>query len=528
MLIDIRLPLRGGFTRKTNHLTYLCNVTSGSPSGTKIVDAQHIIGVKSYLHKYVEQPGPKVVFVDDSTCTTKGYGYIKCNGIVFTKVAFVNGLTYNLISISQLYDAKYIVHFDEKRGIIFNSNKKFVMIAPRVRDVYVLDITSLAQESCFFAKVSECLNWLWHKRLSYLNFKTINQLSKHNLVIGLPSFIYSKDKPCSSCEKGKHHRANLKTKQTSSIKKFLHLLHMDLFGSVTPRSINHENYTLNIVDEYSRVENQNDIKVKQLRTDNVYIHNHKDHLGQFDEKANDGYFLGHLLVSKAFRVFNTRRQKTKETFHITFDESTKAIKFSKPLVDNITIAEPERNKGDETGIVIKNKTRLVAQGYRQEEGIDYDETFAPFLRLEAIRIFLTFATYMNFTVYHMDLKSAFLNGKLKEEVYVQQPPDFESSEFPNHVCKLDKAFYELKQAPRAWCLKGTPSLGLWYLKYSSFDLKGYSDSNYVGYNMDRKSTSAKAEYVAIARCCANILWMKSHLIDYDIVYEKVHLKIARA
>ncbi|GKD63957.1 retrovirus-related pol polyprotein from transposon TNT 1-94 [Tanacetum coccineum] len=189
--------------------------------------SRHMTGVKSCLHKHVEQPGPKVVFGDDSTCTTEGYGSIKCNGIFFIK-------------------------FDEKRGTIFNSNKEIVMIAPRVRDVYVLDMTSSAQESCFFAKASENLNWLWHKRLAHLNFKTINKLAKQNLVIGLPSLVYSKDKPCSSCEKGKHHRASFKTKQTSSIKKCLHLLHMDLFGPVTPRSINHEKYTLVIVDEYSR------------------------------------------------------------------------------------------------------------------------------------------------------------------------------------------------------------------------------------------------------------------------------------
>ncbi|GKA81636.1 RNA-directed DNA polymerase, eukaryota, reverse transcriptase zinc-binding domain protein [Tanacetum coccineum] len=586
--------------------------------------------------------------------------------------------------------------FDEKRGTIFNSNKEIVMIAPRVRDVYVLDMTSSEQESCFFARATENLNWLWHKRLAHLNFKTINQLAKQNLVMGLPSLVYSKDKPCSSCEKGKHHKASFKTKQTFSIKKCLHLLHMDLFGPVTPRSINHEKYTLVIVDEYSRytwvyflkkkshapetimsfikrVENQNDIKVKQLRTDNgtefrnsilvsfcdekgisqnfsspytpeqngvterknrtimnleeqyfqdlsfqnntgmklipnidfihvfgcpVYIHKHKDYLGKFDEKANDGYFLGYSLVSKAFRVFNTRKQQTEETYHIIFNESTDAIKFLKSLVDNINIAESERyppdeyihhyktlskvskndilndnrpehsnhnndspiieniinaeavqdseptsslvedasaqniipipnipsssipftislvtqdrlsqdkhielvniigdlaagmltramsktlsaasaheclfvnflseeepkkvsetlkhpgwvDAIDETGIVIKNKARLVAPGYNHQEGINYDETFAPIARLEAIRIFLAFSTYMNFIFYQMDVKSAFLNGKLKEEVYVKQPPRFESSEFQNHVYKLDKALYGLKQVPRA-------------------------------------------------------------------------------
>ncbi|GKA84837.1 retrovirus-related pol polyprotein from transposon TNT 1-94 [Tanacetum coccineum] len=117
--------------------------------------SRHMNGVKIYLHKYVEQPGPKVVFGDDSTCVTEGYGSIKCNGIVFTKVAFVNDLTYNLVSISQLYDAKYIVQVDEKIETIFNSNKEIVMIAPRVKDVYVLDMTSSAQESYFFAKATE-------------------------------------------------------------------------------------------------------------------------------------------------------------------------------------------------------------------------------------------------------------------------------------------------------------------------------------------------------------------------------------
>ncbi|GKD99167.1 retrovirus-related pol polyprotein from transposon TNT 1-94 [Tanacetum coccineum] len=108
------------------------------------------------------------------------------------------------------------------------------------------------------------------------------------------------------------------------------------------------------------------------------------------------------------------------------------------------------NKKDEHGITTKNKARLVAQGYSQEEGIDYDETFAPIARMEAIRIFLAFATYMNFILFQMDVKRAFLNGKQKEEVYVKQPPGFESNEFSDYVCKLDKALYGLKQTPRAW------------------------------------------------------------------------------
>ncbi|GKD36491.1 putative ribonuclease H-like domain-containing protein [Tanacetum coccineum] len=108
------------------------------------------------------------------------------------------------------------------------------------------------------------------------------------------------------------------------------------------------------------------------------------------------------------------------------------------------------NKKDERGIVVRNKARLVAQGYTQEEGIDYDEVFAPVARIEAIRLFLAYASFMGFIVYQMDVKSAFLYGTIEEEVYVCQPPGFEDPQFPDKVYKVEKALYGLHQAPRAW------------------------------------------------------------------------------
>nr|GEW87616.1 ribonuclease H-like domain-containing protein [Tanacetum cinerariifolium] len=109
-----------------------------------------------------------------------------------------------------------------------------------------------------------------------------------------------------------------------------------------------------------------------------------------------------------------------------------------------------KNKKDESSLVIRNKARLVAVGYSQQEGIDYDETFASFARIEAIRLFLAYAAHKDFTVFQMDVKIAFLNGILKEEVYVGQPLGFVSKQYPDHVYALDKALYYLKQAPRAW------------------------------------------------------------------------------
>nr|GEV70902.1 retrovirus-related Pol polyprotein from transposon TNT 1-94 [Tanacetum cinerariifolium] len=499
------------------------------------------------------------------------------------------------------------------------------MIVPRRNDVYVLDMSSLTpNEACFFAKASDSVNWLWHKRISRLSFKNINKLAKQNKVLGLISLVYSKNKPCTTCDKGKHHRDSFKTKQNFSIMKCLHLLHMDLFGPVSPMSINHEKYTLVIVDEYSRyiwvyflkkksqapemimsfikmVENQNDVKVKQIRTDNMTkFRNHEiesfcDEKGisqnfsspytpeqngvverknrtlieaartmlnrsalskhfwteairitcKFDAKDDDGYFLGYSFVSKAFRVFNTRRQQIKETYHVTCDESMEAIKFTHTSEDEIenhaleviALNEPDiphtKNTDDPTGnntevsgsitesLVpdvtqshISNQASTSSHHVPQDrwsrdqhiklvniigdpgEGMLTRSMAAKLLaasaselaRMKAIRIFLAFTTYMNFKVYLMDVKSAFLNEKLKEEVYVKQPFGFESSEFPDYV-------YLKEMSP---CPSDDKGISICQEQYTKNVLKKYeiSDSsslktpmvppNYLGPDLARK------------------------------------------
>ncbi|GJU76648.1 putative ribonuclease H-like domain-containing protein [Tanacetum coccineum] len=291
-----------------------------------------------------------------------------------------------------------------------------------------------------------------------------------------------------------------------------------------------------------------------------------------------------------------------------------------------------RNKRDERSIVVKNKARLVAQGFRQEEGIDYDEVFAPVARIEAIRLFLAFASYMGFTVYQMDVKSAFLYGTIEEEVYVHQPPGFVDPAHPNKVYNkvitvfmvtssslglefeecMHKRFQmssmgeltfflglQVKQQPDgifisqdksmigslmyltasrpdimfAVCacarfqvtpkashlnavkrifryLKHQPKLGLWYPRDSPFELEAYSDSDYGGASLDRKSTTGgcqflgrrliswqckkqtivansttEAEYVAAANCCGQVLWIQNQMMDYgfNFMNTKIHI-----
>jgi hypothetical protein len=113
------------------------------------------------------------------------------------------------------------------------------------------------------------------------------------------------------------------------------------------------------------------------------------------------------------------------------------------------------NKQDEYRVVTRNKAILVAKGYAQITGLDFEDTFAPIDRIESIQILLAYAAHYSFKLYQMDMKSAFLNGPIKEEVYVEQPPGFEDDRYPDHMYKLSKALYGLKQAPTAWyeCLR---------------------------------------------------------------------------
>ncbi|GJX95382.1 putative ribonuclease H-like domain-containing protein [Tanacetum coccineum] len=288
----------------------------------------------------------------------------------------------------------------------------------------------------------------------------------------------------------------------------------------------------------------------------VTILNTIDHLGKFDGKADEGFFVGYSLNSKAFRIFNSRTGIVEENLYIRFSENTPNGEHSlmvlqedninstnnvntastnkvntvggktsielpfdpnMPTLEDVSIfnslrddeddgAEADmnnldttiqvspilttrihkdhpleqeellqfklqevwtlvdlligkraigskwvfKNKKDESGIMIINKARLVAQGYTQEDGIDYDEVFAPVARIEAIRLFLAYASFKDFVVYRMDVKSDFLYGKIEEEVYVCQPPGFEDPDFLDRVYKVEKVLYGLHQAPRAW------------------------------------------------------------------------------
>ncbi|GJT40871.1 retrovirus-related pol polyprotein from transposon TNT 1-94 [Tanacetum coccineum] len=954
---------------------------------------RHMTGNMSYLTDYEEIDGGYVAFRGNpkgGKITRKGT--IKTCNLDFENVYFVRKLKFNLFSVSQMYDKKNSVLFNDTECIVLSPNFKLIderqvlLRVPRKNNMYSVDLKNIVPKgglTCLFAKATSDESKLWHKRLGHLNFKTMNKLVKGNLVRGLPSKHFENDQTCVACQKRKQHRASCKSKTENSISLPLHLLHIYLFDPTFVKRLKKKMYCLVVTDDYSRftwvfflatkdetsgilkffiigIENLVDHKgilrqfsvartpqqnvvaerrnmtlIEDARTmladsklpttfwaeavnTTCYVQNRVlvvkpynetpyerfhgktptlsfmrpfrcpvtilntiDHLGKFDGKADEGFFVGYSLNSKAFRVFNSRKKIVKENLHIRFSESTPNVVGSGPdwlfdidaltrtmnyepinvepvkdyillplwtadppfsqdpksyhddgskpssddgkkvdedprkgsecndqekednvnsinnvntvsstinaaginevndVGENISIELPFdlkmlsleddsifnfssndedddveadmnnldttiqvspitttrihkdhpldqvigdlklatitrkmsknleehgfvgrtqkvdlpnrkraigskwvfRNKKDEKGIVIRNKARLVAQGYTQEEGIDYDEVFAPVARIKAIRLFLAYALFKDFVVYQMDVKSDFLYGKIKEEVYVCQPPRFEDPNFPNRVNKVEKALYGLHQAPRAWyealstylldngfqrgkidktlfikrhkgdillmssmgeltfllrlqvkqkkdgifisqdkyvveilksevktastpmetqkpllkdedgeevdvhmyrsmigslmyltssrpdimfavcaCaryqvnpkvshlhavkrifryLKGQPKLGIWYPKDSPFDLVAYTDSDYAGASLDRKSTTGgcqflrcrliswqckkqtvvansttEAEYVATSSCCGQVLWIQNQLLDY--------------
>nr|GEZ78475.1 retrovirus-related Pol polyprotein from transposon TNT 1-94 [Tanacetum cinerariifolium] len=492
-----------------------------------------------------------------------------------------------------------------------------------------------ASPICLMARTSSTKSWLWHQRLSHLNFDTINDLARNDLVLGLSKFKYHKEHLYPSCEQGKSKRASHPPKPVPNSRQRLHLLHMDLCGPMRIASINEKLYVLVIVDDYSRytwvhflrskdeapeviktflkriivllqspviiirtdnrtefknqalkdyfdsvgishqmssvrtpqqnrvVERRNRTLVEAARTMLIFSHaplflwakaiattcftqnrsiihrrfnkipyelingrkldisfllvfgalcylkNDREDIGKLGAKGldltyapstittqqltegeldllfeamYDDYIGGQPLASARtvppaqepqVRQTSTTSTTIADTAPTPTNSSSHATNIpitsqdidelnSNAMVDGNTFVNLFANSStsaaessssqnhDEEQTVIRNKSRLVVKGYRQEEGIDFEESFAPVARMEAIRIFLAYAAHKSFLVFQMDVKAAFLHGSLKEYVYVCQPEGFINADHPSHVYKLKKALYGLKQALRAW------------------------------------------------------------------------------
>ncbi|GJY65526.1 retrovirus-related pol polyprotein from transposon TNT 1-94 [Tanacetum coccineum] len=571
-------------------------------------------------------------------------------------------------SVGQFCDGDLEVAFRSKTCYVRNLEGDDLLTGGRDSNLYTISISDMAASSpiCLMSKATSTKSWLWHRRLSHLNFGTINDLTKLDLVDGLPKFKYGKDHLCSACERGKSKKASHPPKLIPSDYSKLELLHMDLCGPMRVASVNGKKYILVIVDDFSRftwvyflrskdetpeiikkfiAQAQLNYKAKvcKIRTDNgtefknatlkayyeklgimqqfsiartpqqngvverrnrtlveaartmliflrlpeflwaeavatacftqnwsiintrhnktpyellhgrkpnvEYFHvfgslcystNDRDDLGKMKPKADIGVFIGYSETSRAMasehdclepelQQFNNHNSSanpmntpSKEDLDNLFSPMFEDY-FEKASSDTIINSAAQPTHDQEVSpstysiIVDTHEAPLVvtpsdeqtspislqeSDEFNQEDSADFDDqvigdpskpvmthqrlhtdsevfmyaltvsTIEPknikdamadhswiesmqdrlnqFERLQAVRMFIAFAAHRNITIFQMDVKTAFLNGPLKEEVYVSQPEGFIDSEFPNHVYRLKKSLYGLKQAPRAW------------------------------------------------------------------------------
>ncbi|GJZ07581.1 putative ribonuclease H-like domain-containing protein [Tanacetum coccineum] len=268
-----------------------------------IVDSgcsRHMTGNKAYLAEFQDFNGGPVAFGGSRGYIT-GKGKIKTGKLDFEDVCFVKELQhFNLFSVSQICDKKNKVLFTDSECLVLSSEFKLpdenqvLLKIPRQNNMYSFNLENIVPSgglACLIAKATTDESNKWHRRLGHVNFKNLNKLVKGNLVRGLPSKIFQNDHTCVACQKGKQHKASCKAKTVSSISHSLQLLHMDLFGPTSVRSLNHKTYCLVITDDFSRfswvfflrtkdetsailkdfirqIENQLNQKVKTIRCDN--------------------------------------------------------------------------------------------------------------------------------------------------------------------------------------------------------------------------------------------------------------------
>nr|GEU70596.1 hypothetical protein [Tanacetum cinerariifolium] len=694
--------------------------------------SKHMTEDRSQLVNFVQKFLGMVKFGNDHVAKIMGYRDYHIGNMTISRVYYGEGLGHNLYSVGKFFDSDLEVAFRQHTYFISNLDGVDLLTGSRGNNLYTLSLQDIMASSpiCLLSKASKTKSWLWHCRLSHMNFGAINHLARQGLVRGLPKLKFEKDYLCSACAMGKSTKKTHKPKSEDTNQEKLYLLHMDLCGPMRVESINGRKYILVIVDDYSRftwvkflrskdetldfiikflkmIQVRLKVSVRRIRTDNgtEFVNqtlrdsyeevgiSHETSVVRSSQQNGVVERRNHTLIEAAHMmliyaqaplflwaeavatacftqnrsIIRLRHGKTPyellhsklpdlsfsmclvlsaiqqmivriwtrrivETIHVDFDELTAMASeqrtpeviapiaevippvnadstgstsstmvdqdahslskthttteiqssvipqdirddnldmeiahmgndslFGVPILEvtfaqSSSTASPQSNvqathlmphhnskwtkdhllnniigqlsrpvstrlqlheqalfcyynafltsvepktykealnqfcwieamqeelneferlevwelvprpdqvmvitlkwiykvKLDELGGILKNKARLVARGNRQEEGIDFEESFAPFARLEAIRIFLAYVAHKNMVVYKMDVKTVFLNGNLREEVYISQPDGFVDPDNLNHMYKLKKALYGWKQAPRAW------------------------------------------------------------------------------
>nr|GEX39616.1 Gag-Pol polyprotein [Tanacetum cinerariifolium] len=632
----------------SNHFACVTKMLNDVHARTK--KPKHMTGNLKLLCNFVEKFLGTVCFGNDQFAPILCYGDLVQGNVTINRVYYVKGLNYNLFSVGQFCDADLEVAFRKSTSFVRDLQGNNLLTDNRGSDLYTISLQESTSSTplCLMAKASPTQAWLWHRRLSHLNFDYINLLSKKDIVIGLPKLKYVKDQLCSSCELIKSKRSSFKSKAVPSSKGRLNLLHIDLCGPMRNDVVKRWNrtlveaartmlsasklplffwaeaiatacYTQNrsiIIPTHGKIPyhiiNDRKPSIKHLHIFGFicYITRDGENLDKMKEKGDQCILVGYSTQSKGYRVYNKRTRMIVESIHIRFDEIKEVSETS--VANNTSGLVPQRQKASDydnsdpgsnpqdkqpsmniqttsaplthTYVPAEKNNDYQAEGehvqddeftnpfcaltqevaessshnigdsnvptfnqpqvseYRwtkdhpleqvcgnpsrpvqtrrqletdpemcmfaltvstaepknikeamadsawieamQEElhqfdrlqGIDFEESFALVARLEFVLIFTAYAAHKSFPIYQMDVKTAFLNGPLKEEVYVAQPDGFVDPDHLEKVYRIKKALYGLKQTPRAW-----------YDKLSKFlTSKGFAKGQSIGTPMATK------------------------------------------
>nr|GEW70228.1 hypothetical protein [Tanacetum cinerariifolium] len=530
----------------------MVNVVKGNWHALKdkgVIDSgcsRHKTGNMSYVSNFKELIGRYVAFGGNPK-GGKIFGKckIKTGKLDFDDVYFVKELKFNIFSVSQMCDKKNNVLFTDTECLVVSPEFKLpdenqvLLRVHREKNMYNVDLKNIVpfrDLTCLFAVATIDESNLWHRMLGHINFKTMNNLVKGNLVRGLPTKVFENNYTCVAYLLGKFDgkagegflvgyyvsKNNLMQKKQERIMfnnmcfflygllalKILKTLMMMLPLEIRSMSLKERSLSLKSMFLQAVVPRQRSmmtrpresqkarvmliLSVGQISTNSTntfsavgplntavrpthgkysYVNTSQypddpnmpelEDITYFDDEEDvdtEAEFTN-LETSITFKESKRVHQALKDLCWIeAMQEELLQFKMQKVwvLVDlpnrkrAIGTKWVFRNKKDDRGIVVRNKARLVAQGHTSEEGIDYEEVFAPVARIEAIRLFLAYASFMGFMVYQMDVKSAFLYGTIEEEVYVYQPLGFEDPDYLDKIYKMVKALYGLHQAPRAW------------------------------------------------------------------------------
>nr|GEU95978.1 retrovirus-related Pol polyprotein from transposon TNT 1-94 [Tanacetum cinerariifolium] len=534
-----------------NHDVCLCNYVNGKSSRGKKQKANVSIKEKQKKHQPKVKKTKKVGFIERLATPKPSKPRFFLRWLPTGRLFDLKGLGHNIFSVGQFCDSDLEVAFRRNACFVRNLEGVDLLKGDHSTNLYTINLHEMASASPVYlmARASSTKSWLWHKRLSHLNFDTINDLTKNDIVSGIPKFKYHNEYLCPSCEQGKGKRASHPPKLVQIRGRAIATACFTQNRSIIHRRFNKTPYEL--------INGRKpDICFLYVFEALCYPKNDHEYIGKLGAKGDIGFFIGYSADLCAYRVYNRRTKKIIETMNVSFDEllamafeqrseldllfeamyddfiggqpsaaqrtvpAAQAQQFKRldvwvlvPTPDNIstlTVKWLFKSKHDEEQTVIQNKSRLVVRGYRKEEGINFEESFASVARMEAIRIFLAYAAHKSFLC-------------------------FIDADHASHVYKLKKALYGLKQAPRAWynelstfllqnhffkgtidptlfirrfyddilvvhvyvddIIFGSTHLGLWYSMDSSFELTGFSDADYAGCKDTFKSTSGGAQFL---------------------------------